>query len=209
MRYPPRQQTVETYKRQYINWGIIWKPGIMREKGKTSICLRISPNRQRSRHQQRGPHKITPRRANRLERKTERGWNEGAVRKRKIRDKEKWCSGFRSWNAGALFASQNSSIFWQSRGQSRVWGMETAAEEYITGNGPILTDRAVFHYPASSSRYKTNPNPSPIGIRFGFRCFGGDCWTRTSDLLRVKRLGGLKIIANSRFFSGFGYDTGT
>ena len=31
-----------------------------------------------------------------------------------------------------------------------------------------------------------NPNPFPIGIKFGFLKYGGDCWTRTSDLLRVK-----------------------
>ena len=31
-----------------------------------------------------------------------------------------------------------------------------------------------------------NPNAFPIGKKFGFFICGGDCWTRTSDLLRVK-----------------------
>ena len=31
-----------------------------------------------------------------------------------------------------------------------------------------------------------NPNPFPIGIKFGFLKYGGDYWTRTSDLMRVK-----------------------
>ena len=30
-----------------------------------------------------------------------------------------------------------------------------------------------------------NPNAFPIGKKFGFFICGGDCWTRTSDLLRV------------------------
>ena len=31
-----------------------------------------------------------------------------------------------------------------------------------------------------------NLNAFPIGKKFGFFICGGDCWTRTSDLLRVK-----------------------
>ena len=31
-----------------------------------------------------------------------------------------------------------------------------------------------------------NPNAFPMGNKFGFFICGGDCWTRTSDLLRVK-----------------------
>ena len=38
-----------------------------------------------------------------------------------------------------------------------------------------------------------NPNAFPIGKKFGFFICGGDCWTRTSDLLRVKRKPILKI----------------
>ena len=33
-----------------------------------------------------------------------------------------------------------------------------------------------------------NPNAFPIGKKFGFFICGGDCWTRTSDLLRVEYL---------------------
>ena len=33
--------------------------------------------------------------------------------------------------------------------------------------------------------------------------FGGDCWTRTSDLLRVKRSGRLNSPQNARFYKGF------
>ena len=32
-----------------------------------------------------------------------------------------------------------------------------------------------------------NPNPFPIGIKFGFLKYGGDWRTRTVDLLRVKQ----------------------
>ena len=44
-----------------------------------------------------------------------------------------------------------------------------------------------------------NPNAFPIGKKFGFFIFGGDCWTRTSDLLRVKIRCAPESVASQRF----------
>ena len=44
-----------------------------------------------------------------------------------------------------------------------------------------------------------NPNPFPIGNKFGFFICGGDCWTRTSDLLRVKIRCAPENVAPQRF----------
>ena len=44
-----------------------------------------------------------------------------------------------------------------------------------------------------------NPNPFPIGNKFGFFICGGDCWTRTSDLLRVKIRCAPESVAPQRF----------
>ena len=36
---------------------------------------------------------------------------------------------------------------------------------------------------------------------------GGDCWIRTSDLLRVKQSDAPAALVNTRFFKGYEYDT--
>ena len=44
-----------------------------------------------------------------------------------------------------------------------------------------------------------NPNSLLLGNKFGFFIFGGDCWTRTSDLLRVKIRCASESVAPQRF----------
>ena len=44
-----------------------------------------------------------------------------------------------------------------------------------------------------------NPNAFPMGKKFGFFICGGDCWTRTSDLLRVKIRCALESVVPQRF----------
>ncbi len=45
--------------------------------------------------------------------------------------------------------------------------------------------RYIKFYFVLSQKQKTNPNPSPIGTRFGFVCCGGDKRDRTADLLNA------------------------
>ena len=71
----------------------------------------------------------------------------------------------------------------------RYLRMECFSSKRIPADN-ICTPQYVIgsYYPFlnSYSRKSTNPNPAPIGAGFGFATCGGDCWTRTSDLLRVK-----------------------
>ena len=57
----------------------------------------------------------------------------------------------------------------------------------------------------TSSRKTTNPNPLPIGIRFGFVVYGGRYKTRTCDLPHVKRM--RYQLRQSSFFIGMKYNT--
>ncbi len=59
-------------------------------------------------------------------------------------------------------------------------------------------------YFALSAIYKRNPNPSPIGIRFGLFLFGAPSGTRTRDpLIKRQKDGALKNTVNTVFYSNY------
>ena len=89
-------------------------------------------------------------------------------------------SGIRLWIAGTEFASGNSEVLRKRRWQKGICRMESKEDFrqciYIkkAGGLPWSAVLPLFCYQSTISSIKTiNPNPWPIGTRFGLYCFGG------------------------------------